>query len=364
MKIFKKYLRKTQFLILCLTSILIFISLMVGHVEKIYQMMLEANNFKTINSVSFYFDGRNLSSENIIKSLKEIELQKNIIITHEGGRVFIPGASQFGIYFNGMYKNGYNLLEGRFFSLGDFEKDEKVVVIGKKLIDNVETENGKRYIYRGNDKFLVIGVIGKKNRDTQYDSRILYNLNMDFQEKDINYLQQRWNLDSVLKSESHLKDSIDVVNKKYNSNFIKTIYEDKRVSPLISAIQNSRTLLLNFSLIILCIIISLTRATTHWIDKIALELGVRRMYGASNKNIILHIAKRYLSISGVSLVIALIFQKLLILSNVLQIQNSTLNIFNILVSVIFILIIGSIVISISAFNINKTQISYLIKGKV
>ncbi|BAH05392.1 membrane protein [Clostridium kluyveri] len=364
MKILKKYLRKTQFLALCLTSILIFTSLTIGHVEKIYQMMLEVNNFKTINSVAFYFDEKNLTLNNIVKSLKEIELQKDIIIIHEAGRAFIPGASQFGIYFNGIYKSGYNLLEGRFFNVEDFKENRKVVVIGKKLINNVQTEDGKRYIYRGNDKFLVIGIIGKENSDTQYDSRILYNLNVDLGEEDMPYLAQGFNLDSVVKSKNNLKNIINVINRKNNSAPIRTVYEDENVSPLISAVQNSRTLLLNFSLIILCIIISLTRAAAHWIDKIALELGVRRMYGASNKNIILHIVKGYLSVSGISLVIALTFEKLLVLGNALQIQNSSLSKFNMLASAVFILIIGIIVTGISTFSINKTQISYLIKGKV
>ncbi|MBP2032887.1 putative ABC transport system permease protein [Clostridium algifaecis] len=366
MRILKKYLRKTQFLILSLTFILIFTSIIVGHVEKVYRMILEANNFKTINSVAFNFNEKNLSTDNIIKSLKEMESQKNIIIIHEAGRVLIRGASQFGIYFNGIYENGYNLLEGRFFNLQDFKENKKVVVVGKNLInsESIQIENGRRYIYRGNDKFLVIGVIGKKNSDTQYDSRILYNLNIELEDKDTNYLQQGFILDSTVRSESSLKNIINRINRKNNSTLIKIIYQDKSNSPLVSAIQNSRTLLFNFSLIILCIIITLVRATIQWIDKISLELGIRRMYGCSNKNIILHIAKRYLSISVVSLVIAIVFQNLLILGNVLQIQNSSLNKFNIIASFIFILIIGSIVIGISIFNINKTQISYLIKGKV
>ncbi|MBV4421733.1 ABC transporter permease [Clostridium tyrobutyricum] len=366
MKLLKKYLRKTQFLILSLTFILVFASLMAGYVEKTYQMILEANNFKTINHITFVFNEKNSSLKNIIKSLEEMESQKNIIITHDAGRVFIPGASHLGIYFNGIYKNGYNLLEGRFFTLKDFRENKRVVVIGKKLMNSqsVQIENGKRYLHRGNDKFLVIGVMGKKDSDTQYDSRILYNLNIDLKDKDTNYLEQSWNLDSVIKGESNLKNIINEINKKNNGNLIRIIHEDKSVSPLISAVQNSKTLLLNFSLIILCIIISLTRATSYWIDKISLEMGIRRMYGASNKNIIFHITRRYLSISGVSLVIALIFQKLLILGNVLKIQSSSLNRFNILASVLFILIMGTIVIGISTFNINRTQISYLIKGKV
>ncbi|WP_147566245.1 ABC transporter permease [Clostridium tyrobutyricum] len=366
MKLLKKYLRKTQFLILSLTFILVFASLMAGYVEKTYQMILEANNFKTINHIAFVFNEKGSGLKDMIKSLEEMESQKNIIITHDAGRVFIPGASHLGIYFNGIYKNGYNLLEGRFFTLKDFRENKGVVVIGKKLINSqsVQIENGKRYLHRGNDKFLVIGVMGKKGSDTQYDSRILYNLNIDLKDKDANYLEQSWNLDSVIKGQNNLKNIINEINKKNNGDLIGIIHEDKSVSPLISAIQNSKTLLLNFSLIIVCVIISLTRATLHWIDKISLEMGVRKMYGASNKNIILHIIKRYLSISGISLVISFIFQKLLILGNLLKIQNSSLSRFNILASVLFILIIGSMIIGISTFNINRTQISYLIKGKV
>lgn len=364
MKILKKYLRKTQFLALCLTSILIFTSLIIGHVEKMYQMMLEANNFKTINSVAFYFDEKDLRLENIIKTLKEIESQRNIVIIHEAGRVFIPGASQFGIYFNGMYKNGYNLLEGRFFNPEDFKQNRKVVVIGKKLIDNVKTENGEKYIYRGDEKFLVIGIMGKKNSETQYDSRILYNLNMDLEEKDMPYLQNGFNLDSLVKSEGNLKNIINVINKKNNSSFIRIVSQDNSVSPLISAVQSSRTVLLNFSLIILCIIVTLIKVAAHWIGKIALELGVRRMYGASNKDIILHITKGYLAVSGISLILSIIVQQLLIMGNVFQVQNRSLNIFNVFISVIFIFIIVTIVIGVSAFSVNRTQISYLIKGKV
>ncbi len=77
-------------------------------------MMLEANNFKTENNVIFMFNKENLKTEDLIKAFNKIKLEKNIILTHEAGKVFIPGAAQVGIYFNGAYKNPYNLLEGRF----------------------------------------------------------------------------------------------------------------------------------------------------------------------------------------------------------------------------------------------------------
>ncbi|AYD39709.1 hypothetical protein D4Z93_03895 [Clostridium fermenticellae] len=363
MKISVKYFRKTKFLTLCLTSILIFASLIIGYIEKVYDITLEANNFKTINSISFYFNENGFKLENVIKTLKEIESQKNIIIIHEGGEAFIPGVSQYGFYFNGIYKNKYNLLEGRFFTTNDFKGNKKIAVVGKDILNNTNTEDGKKYIYRGNEKFLVVGIMGKKNKETQYDSCILYNLNCDLNYENLTYLYGGFNLDSLVRSDNDLKNLIHKINTRNNSSSIEISNQAHAVSPLITALQGSSTVMLNFSLIILCIVITLIRTTFHWIYTISLELGVRRMYGASNRDIIFHITKRYLMISFISFIISIAVQKTLIMSKFLQIQNASLNAFNIFISVIFILLIGIIVIGISSLGINRAQISYLIKGR-
>ncbi|MCR1935422.1 ABC transporter permease [Clostridium tepidum] len=360
----KKFFRKTYFLILSLIFVLTFISLSIGYVNKIYEMMLEANNFKTENNIIFMFNKENLKTEDLIKAFNKIKLEKNIILTHEAGKVFIPGAAQVGIYFNGVYKNPYNLLEGRFFTKEDFKDNSKIAVIGKNLLSNVEEKDGKKYIYRGNEEFLVIGVIGKENRETQYDYRIFYNLNIDLQDKDTAYLKQRWILDSITKNKNSLKDILNSINKNNGEDFIKTIYENNPISPLKAAIYNSQFLLFNFFIIIMCIIVSLIRATVYWIEKISLEIGVRKLYGASNLNIVAYIVKRYLIISGFALICSLALQRLLLFIDIFRIQNDTLNIFNIIGSLIFILIIGIIFICTSIVNINKVEISQLIKGKV
>ncbi len=90
----------------------------------------------------------------------------------------------------------------------------------------MEEKDGKKYIYRGNEEFLVIGVIGKENRETQYDYRIFYNLNIDLQDKDTAYLKQRWILDSITKNKNSLKDILNSINKNNGEDFIKTIYEN------------------------------------------------------------------------------------------------------------------------------------------
>ncbi|WP_027624347.1 ABC transporter permease [Clostridium lundense] len=363
MKMLKRILRKTQFLSLCIISILIFISISIVHIEKIYRTMMEANNFKTINNVTFDFNEKNFTSQNMLNFLKKIQSNKDIVLIHDGGRAFYPGTSSFGIYFNGFYKNEYNLLEGRFFTKDDFKSKDNMAIIGKKLIRNIEVENNKKYIYRGNEKFLVIGIIGEEHIDTLYDSRILYNLRCDFNEKDKGLLLQGWILDSFLKDKDTLNKIMNKINEDCN-NPVKIIESDKSTTPLISAISNSRFILRNFSLVIVCIILSLIKATSYWLDKITLEIGIRKMYGASNKNIILHIIKNYSIVSLFSLIICLLFNKILIYTHVLKIQYNITNIINLLVSIIFIFIIGVIIILIGMLKINKIEINELIKGRV
>lgn len=365
MRKLKKIFRKTHFLTLSLIFVLTFVSLSVGYVNKIYEMMLEANNFKTESNIAFMFNKENLKSEDLFKVFNKIKSKKDMILTHEAGKVFIPGSASVGIYFNGKYKNPYNLLEGRFFKKDDFKNHAKIAVIGKDFLSNVEEKNGNKYIYRGNEKFLVIGVIGKKNHDTEYDYRIFYNLNVDLQDKDTAYLKQRWVLDSINKNKNELKNTLNSINKNIgDGNFIKTIYQNAPMSPLKAAIVNSQFLLFNFFIIIMCIIISLIKATIYWIEKISLEIGVRKLYGASNINIFTYVIKRYLTISGFALLCSLIIQRILLFIDVFNIQNDALNIFNIIGSLVFVLIIGIIFICTSILNINRIKISNLIKGKV
>lgn len=229
----KNMFRKTRFLILCMSSILIFASLIVSYIEIIYINRLEIDNFKTNNHVSFNFDG-SAEYKDLWQAIKKLETEKDIIVSHQGGKAFQPEVYPVGIYFNGSYKNGYNIFKGRFLTINDFKNDKKVAVVGKNALSNTKIENGIRYIYRGEDKFEIIGVVGKDNALTRYDNFVLYNINYDFNEKDGQYLRTHWTIDSIVKDKGTLKNIISKINKNKSIIVIQT--ENLEPNPLKAAI--------------------------------------------------------------------------------------------------------------------------------
>lgn len=357
----KNMFRKTRFLILCISSILIFASLIVSYVEIIYENRLEVDNFKTNNHVSFVFD-ETANYKDLLEAVKKLELEKDIIISHQGGKAFQPEVYPVGIYFNGNYRNGYNLLKGRFFTIEDFKNDKKVAIVGKNALSNTKIENGIRYIYCGEDKFEIIGVIGKNNTVTRYDNFVLYNVNCALNEKDREYLNTHWTIDSIVKDKSTLKNVISKITK--NKNIIGLEAENVEPNPLKAAISNSRFLIFNFLLVIGCILISLITAVIYWISEIALEIGIRKTYGASNKLIMIDIGKRYTLVSIFCLCIALILQRILLTLNIIKIPHNELSIITVLFTLLFVLLIGMIVISAAMFKISKINLSKLIKGEL
>ena len=51
------------------------------------------------------------------------------------------------IFFNNKFIGGYNLLEGRFFNIEDFNGDGNKVVVGKDILKTAKTEGNNKYIY-------------------------------------------------------------------------------------------------------------------------------------------------------------------------------------------------------------------------
>ena len=79
LKYLRKKTRKSTFIVICLTSTLVFFSLMISNIEKTYKSILESNNELSHNSISISFDNNlsQLDIYNFINSMKSIE--NNII---------------------------------------------------------------------------------------------------------------------------------------------------------------------------------------------------------------------------------------------------------------------------------------------
>lgn len=103
MKVFRylyKYIRKTNFIMLCIILILIFFSLIVGNVENITKSILEVNNQLTSNHIGINFNDR-IGNEEVIELINKIKQNENIIVKYYLQTGFDYDVKSEGIYFNG-----------------------------------------------------------------------------------------------------------------------------------------------------------------------------------------------------------------------------------------------------------------------
>ncbi|RXI48504.1 hypothetical protein DP130_07165 [Clostridium tetani] len=359
-KFFRK-IRNMSFIIICITSIILFTSLSSSNIKSVKDNIKEANNLKTDNHIKFYFN-KEANDRDIRKVIDGLKDEENIIITHLYGLSFNfdVDIKTEGIYFNGIFDNGYKLMSGRFFTKEDFKGNEKIVVIGKDLVKYCNTIDGEKYIASGKNKYKVIGVIGKKDKPTRYDYSIVYNLNCELDEnKKISQLM--WSIDSKNKQEHDLINIINEINDEYNVSIINMEHKQEQFNPLFQALKNSNFLIANFIFIIICICLTLINSLVFWIKKIQKEIGIRKSFGASNRNILFDILLRYLFASFISIIIGLIIQKLLLLLNIISIEYYGLSYVNLIISTIIVLVLGIFSIKVVIYKINKLKLSELLK---
>lgn len=357
-RVLYRYIRKTKFIILCIVSMVLFFSIIVGNIKNATKSILELNNQLTQNHIGISFND-NLKNQELVDLINKIKQNENIIIKYYLQTGFDYDVNSEGVYFNGIFNNSYNILEGRFFTNEDFKEDNNLAVIGKNVLKYTTLENNKRYILRGLDKYEVIGIIGKEELSSRYDDTILYNLNSVLKDNE-NLYRNTWWIDSETISRIDLEEIIKNVD---NNGLIQVdTMEDSSPNPLNQAIKGLKTLIINFTLIILCVLLTLIMSILYWIDNISLEIGIRKNYGATNKDIFLDIVKRYILISIISIIVSLIFEKVLFKIKFLELLNYKISYINIILSSVFVIIVGVIFISISIYKINKTEINELLKG--
>lgn len=356
-RVLYRYMRKTNFIVLCIISILLFFSLIVGNIENITRSILEVNNQLTKNHIGIGFNDE-LENKEVIELINKIKSNKNIIIKYYLQNGFDYDIQSEGIFFNGVFNNSYNLLDGRFFTTEDFNKNNKLAVIGKDVLKYTKVNGNKRYIFRGLDRYEVIGIIGKDDLSSKYDNKIIYNLDSILNDDEI-LNKYTWWVDSYDKNKSEIKDIISNIG---NNALIQIIDSTATPpNPLQEALTLSKTLITSFILIILCILLTLVRSIIYWLDSIALEIGVRKNYGATNKEIFIDIIKRYILISIFSLFIAFISQLVFSKLNFLGLLNYKFSFINLILSIFFIIILGIVFISIAMYKISRIQINKLLK---
>lgn len=239
-----------------------------------------------------------------INSIQQVD---NIVLKVLGLDIDLdyPINNTIGLYYNGEYNYNFNILEGHFFSKNEIDSNEKLVVIGKEVLDKCIEENGEKYLIKEEEKVRVIGVIGEENNKSEYDSYVFYNMKAFYNEiREIYYGD--WRIDSYVYDSSELysiiKNCQDVERMKGYR------YEDEMSAldiSLMRTLKDNRDMLISFVLIIITAILGIIQSILYWVNNLKVEVGIKKAYGASNKNIIINIIKRFYIIESIATITAI-----------------------------------------------------------
>ena len=348
----KKAFSGSIFIFLCIIIIVFFSFALIVNVQKLEESYSEVSNYNTENMISIGERAGEdiLEKKEYFEFFESIKQKEDIILKISGGDVgFENFMSNVGIYFNGKVNNLYNVLEGRFFNADDLNSTDKLVVVGKEVLNKCIYEDGERYLLREKGKFKVIGVVGKEDFQTQYDDIIIYNLNsLIYDIRDVNFLN--WKLDSVVYGAEELKS---IVEEYDNSKLLQGYVLEEDTTALEKALKNNEDTIISFALIIITVFLALIQAILYWVNSLKIEIGVRKSYGASNNNIIVQLLKRYYLVTITAATVAIIGVKVIVETFSIKLLMFQFNM-ETLVSVAVLLIILGVV--------PLTSIIYIIKN--
>jgi putative ABC transport system permease protein len=237
------------------------------------------------------------------------------------------------------------LLEGRNFTPSESMSKKHLVIIGKGLARSLFpkgiSKNSTLRMY--NEEYKVIGIIGRKERQTQWDNTIY----IPFQTllKDLNIPKD--NISLVIKNNgSSPTNTIQFMTKyikKMNPNLFINISTPDVSEKGQGQIWNSIIGTIFISGVILFVaIVNVMNLSLFWILDRRKEIAIRKALGATDKSILLLVSAEMISIAIFSAVIAIMIQYLIVplLGEIgASIQVSW---FNWIISIIIAVICGSI----------------------
>lgn len=287
-----KHLRFTTILLLIIFCIIPIVSiLMIHHLTLTDTLSKMGTGTFGESSAVMKIDGFT-NIDDIIASAENESVDVAIYMdcTDESGTVR-------SIYFNGKYPN-FPMKSGRFFKTSDFKTDNYVCVIGKNRTDATYKNNGNTYISISGVEYKVIGVIGYES-PTVLDSYIFVNMHTS----------------DKTESGLFIYDFINVKESENNIENIKGFLHDRNISAelrseissfsesVMPKVLSARWFICVLAACFLC----LWLISMKWIDQQKRDLCIRRLVGASKKDIILLIVRKYITVFAVSFIVGFIY---------------------------------------------------------
>lgn len=278
------------FLSIIFIAMSFFLLFSIHSIEKSLKLQLDENVFLGDNSLNFTITCDN--GEKVDNKI--ISLDNQYVVMRDD----LGGYKQYAIYFKGKLNKEPKMIKGRFFYEDDFNKNNKLAVIGKNLKDEIIVKNGENYYYIENEYYKVIGIMGDRKEETSCDSSVYINLDSLIKDNTSFYLQGHYILQSKGENEEIFQD-------------VKNIYENKNVivREKISENQSPISKILNkidvYSIeniikVIIVLILNISLTTIYWIKRKSRIIGIKRAMGATKNRISLEILKELSTVSIIS----------------------------------------------------------------
>lgn len=204
-------------------------------------------------------------------------------------------------YFNNSYAN-LPMESGRFFKPSDFVMDNYVAVVGKGKKSDIYLRENKQYIDIFGKEYLILGIIGYQD-DTVIDKYVFVNMLTDLVESAHIYL-----IDYISNENSPIITDrlVSLLLESGIEAMIMTTGESFSES-IIPSIVSVRW----FIGLLLSCFICLVLVSMQWIDSQKTEICIRRLVGASIKDIVCLILGKYVAIAFISFVIGFVYCNIL-----------------------------------------------------
>lgn len=351
-----RYIKKNFLLLISLTGIISLLSCGISYIITFANENNENNYYFNNSTYSLVFS-ENISNQTDFykKIIDFVNKEKNINLFNTNMTSYF-GTSQ-GIYLNSPLKITPRMKEGRFFNTEDFkDNNKKLAIVGVSLVNNIKIKNNIKTINFNGSDYEIIGIMGDDNYSKEMNYKIIFNLNSLIDTKS-NIKNNNWvissdtNLDTAIKNLRIHLENLEFVSSK----------TEKVSNPILSVLKNHSNSIFYDLTIFTSILVNVFIVIFFWFDGFIKEIGVRKSFGANNKNIYLYLFKKFVINNMVatfaSITLLLILQKFSLIS-----AHYNFYTINIIYISLFILIFSIILLSILIKRINNIKPNYILRG--
>lgn len=203
----------------------------------------------------------------------------------------------------------FPLMQGRYFTIKEVRRGEKVALVGKERMEDVIIEGSEQYLMAGRDKYKVIGIIGVKGKKTRaIDYQVVIPMT-SLPADTINKLTSTKQLHLTI--HNPVKDTYP--DEKIIRNNMEQLFPEAQmdVSPYMSNTMFHVELSERLSLMVMIYLLAIVNAinlTSYWIQERTYEIGIKKAFGYSNYDIVSMLFWEMCLISSTSVIIGYTIQ--------------------------------------------------------